>query len=108
MARLTLQAEGYDVMEVDGGEVPDALLALLPAVLVLDEAALVRVAGKPAAPTVVLLSAASPLHVPRDTRDGGSATTFVPSPWSPLELTRAARRVRHAAPPAATRRSGCS
>lgn len=97
MARLSLRAEGYVVQAAASRDDVDVER---PSLLIVDEASLVTIPESLGAPTVVLLSQATDMtaeeahEVSHIHSAAGAAVHFLPSPFSPLELVRAARRVR--------------
>ena len=101
LTMMALHAEGYAVTSTSSpSELAFETGMGRPALVVLDEPSLAMLEGRPESPTIVLLSMASPLTID-DVREiaavnaaAGVATDYLPAPWSPLELTRAARRVR--------------
>ncbi|MFN7971033.1 MAG: hypothetical protein U0166_01560 [Acidobacteriota bacterium] len=104
MARLTLDAEGYDVLSAmeapSDSDAFDADLTTRPGLLVMDESALVLVRERPSIPTIVLMSMASPMDaqdasaLAEAQRPGSVPTFYLPAPFSPMELSRAAQRLR--------------
>ena len=101
MARLTLKSEGYGVQEASSPrEFEHRCSQERPGLVVVDEEALVTIPEHPTTPTLVLLSSASPLTTAESHEIAalhavaGSAVHYLPAPFSPLELSRAARRLR--------------
>lgn len=102
MARLTLAAEGYEV--ITSAEYPDDVIEITggprPGLLVMDESALVLTRERPRVPTIVLMSMASPLDaedamvLSESQPASATPTYYLPAPFSPMELTRAAQRLR--------------
>ena len=97
MVSMTLRAEGYRSRAVD--ELADAGPER-PQLQVVDEASVVSLPDRPLAPTLVLLSGASPMtrheaqELALENAGAGIPVEYLPFPFSPLELARSARRVR--------------